>query len=141
LRAGSIQVEDDEVEDAESIQRGAHVASRWNRDHVHAVPFQGCREQLANLAVVVDDEDVAGCVRVDGSGRADGGRRELTADHRPGKQVVATAALGQRVQVHTARGIAGKRKPSPLLEEGRKADLELRVWLGDGGVRRQGCLR
>src|SRR5258705_281350 len=83
--------------------------------------------------------EVAACLAQ--ASRTDGVADLLTADHRPGEQVVGTAALGQRVQVHAAPGIAGKRKPSPLLEERGEADLELRANLGDGGVRRHACLR
>ena len=42
------------------LERGAHVPSRGHRDHAQAVLHQVGAEQLADLPVVVDDEDVVG---------------------------------------------------------------------------------
>jgi hypothetical protein len=61
ILAGQHQVEHDQVE-ASLVQRGAHLAAISDRRAAQALLLQVFGEQVADLAVVIDDEDVVGDV-------------------------------------------------------------------------------
>jgi hypothetical protein len=58
-------------------------------------------------------------------GKADTGHRKFATDQGASKEVVASAAVGELVQLHIATRVARKGQRSALAEQGREPDLEL----------------